>query len=1130
MKNQWSKNLLEMLVSRRARMHYGLPDTLFALDGNVILADFRAARETAAAINRIRRSAGQAELCVSASDVNAAGLLHEMMHHLIGVYRDTVDPDIFARALRELEIDLGVPAVEATLEAFVEAFPSQAVRDGEISPPYYLEGSTGGMANRQVVLEEILLLWLANANPALESLRDMFADTELVQGSAYSALISRLQTFFKGRPGLESGGPTLVELLREPVAASPDSLQGQLEFIRGRWGVWIENLVVRLLGGLDFLSEEHRPVFPPGPGPSVAPTYGDWTDEEFEAFSADLEWMPRVVLIAKNAYVWLNQLAREYDKDICRFDQIPDEALDRLHSQGITGLWLIGLWERSRASETIKRWMGDQDAVASAYSLYDYTVATDLGGEAAFDDLKARAWERGIRMTTDMVPNHVGIDGRWVIEHPDWFIGLPDCPYPEYRFTGEDLCTDERVGIYLEDGYWDRSDAAVVFKRVDHWTGEVRYIYHGNDGTSMPWNDTAQLDYRKPEVREAVIKTIFHVARLSPIIRFDAAMTLTRKNFQRLWFPEPGTGGDIPSRSGFGISRADFEHMMPEEFWREVVDRVAVETPDTLLLAEAFWMLEGYFVRTLGMHRVYNSAFMNMLRDEANDEYRKLIRNTLEYDPRILSRYVNFMSNPDEETAEEQFGRGDKYFGVCTLMATLPGLPMFGHGQIEGYREKYGMEFRTPRKDEVPDEGLLLRHDVQIFPLLRRRRLFSGVENFRLYDLRTGDGAVDENVFAYSNEFDGERSLVIYHNTFGDTSGWIDNASPMLEPWRDGDHAPVLYRLGGSLGLTDSRQAFVVFRDLVSGLEYIRPSREIREQGLFVQLNAYELHVFWQFREVIEGDGVSWMQVVEYLQGRGVDDVDVARRQLGFASVLGPWRKVLDVLAETSGLPEALEDALLTFVVAARRLAGTEGPAAPAVFHALARIESVASLVKDDKDDGTTAWRPLVLASWAAAGVLHDIVGESESTAGDQWAEWLMGLSLAEVIRDNGGDAEVGETSDAAVSLLLQIEDWPLRLLEDQSDQVVLEGLLAIPAFRDFLGVNTWDDHQWFQQEALEEAIRWMNIAARRWADDHVGGGDNVLIEGERFLLALAAAGEASGYRVDRLLDGLVARGEGTLQ
>ncbi len=213
----------------------------------------------------------------------------------------------------------------------------------------------------------------------------------------------------------------------------------------------------------------------------------------------------------------------------------------------------------------------------------------------------------------------------------------------------------------------------------------------------MPWNDTAQLNFCRADVREAVIQTILHVARQSPVIRFDAAMTLVKKHFHRLWFPAPGTGGDIPSRAGHGMTRAEFDAAMPEEFWREVVDRVAQEAPDTLLLAEAFWLLEGYFVRSLGMHRVYNSAFMNMFRDEMNAEYRHLIRSTLEFDPRILKRYVNFMSNPDERTAIDQFGKDDKYFGVATMMATLPGLPMFGHGQVEGLAEKYGMEFRRPQ-------------------------------------------------------------------------------------------------------------------------------------------------------------------------------------------------------------------------------------------------------------------------------------------------------------------------------------------------------------------------------------------------------------------------------------------------
>jgi hypothetical protein len=59
------------------------------------------------------------------------------------------------------------------------------------------------------------------------------------------------------------------------------------------------------------------------------------------------------------------------------------------------------------------------------------------------------------------------------------------------------------------------------------------------------------LNLLNPEVRESLIQTIMHVARKTPIIRFDAAMTLAKKHYQSLWFPQPGTGGAIPSRSDF---------------------------------------------------------------------------------------------------------------------------------------------------------------------------------------------------------------------------------------------------------------------------------------------------------------------------------------------------------------------------------------------------------------------------------------------------------------------------------------------------------------------------------------------------------------------------------------------------
>jgi len=386
----------------------------------------------------------------------------------------------------------------------------------------------------------------------------------------------------------------------------------------------------------------------------------------------------------------------------------------------------VGLWERSEASRRIKQMCGNPDAVSSAYSLARYQIAERLGGEAAYQNLSHRAAQRGIRLASDMVPNHMGIDSDWVYEHPDWFIGQSYSPFPNYTFNGPDLSQNPDISINIEDHYYTRSDAAVVFKRYDHRNGDTRFIYHGNDGTSMPWNDTAQLNYLNPEVREAVIQTILSVARKFPIIRFDAAMTLTKKHYQRLWFPQPGTGGDIPSRAEHAMTKEEFDRAMPNEFWREVVERVAKEVPDTLLLAEAFWLMEGYFVRTLGMHRVYNSAFMNMLKDEKKLNCIALtIKNTQEFDRDILKRFVNFMSNPDEETAVAQFGKGDKYFGVATMLATMPGLPMIAHGQIEGFTEKYGMEYKRSYWDETPDRDLIARHEREIFPLLRMRRSFS---------------------------------------------------------------------------------------------------------------------------------------------------------------------------------------------------------------------------------------------------------------------------------------------------------------------------------------------------------------------------------------------------------------------
>ncbi|HEU5400061.1 MAG TPA: alpha-amylase family glycosyl hydrolase, partial [Terriglobales bacterium] len=898
----------EFHVSRAAREKYAFSDTLFTVTGNVVFADLNAAREFAHRVNLIRDAERDPEKAMHPGELNAMGLIDEALHAVLHAYREQLDPRVMVDALAFFQSRLGEEQLDRTLLAFADHFPAVDVFRGKCSARDWLNGTTGRTPHRAIALEELVMLWLANQNPAFNPFAELFEDETLAKSTSYKQLTAALRAYFDTRPKFEQ--QNLLDVLRAPALASPDSLAGQLAFIRDKWKDILGESFRRLLTALDVLQEEQTAIWmrfhPPshehfGGGalggdssPTAVPRFGMGGEHEYEAFSPDVDWMPKTVMLAKTVYVWLDQLSKQYQRGIHRLDEIPDEELDLLARRGFNALWLIGLWERSKASRNIKVMCGNPEAAASAYSLHDYVIAEDLGGDGAYHSLRERATRRGIRLASDMVPNHMGIDSRWVIQHPDWFLSLPHSPYPAYRFEGPDLSSDGRIEIKIEDHYYSRTDAAVVFRRVDRWTGDTRYVYHGNDGTSFPWNDTAQLNYLNPDVREAVIQTILHVARMFPIIRFDAAMTLAKKHYQRLWFPEPGTGGAIPSRAEHGMTRAEFDAAMPQEFWRELVDRVAREVPGTLLLAEAFWLMEGYFVRTLGMHRVYNSAFMNMLRDEENANYRSVIKNTLEFDPDVLKRYVNFMNNPDEKTAVEQFGKGDKYFGVCTLMATLPGLPMFGHGQIEGYGEKYGMEYRRAYHDERPDSWLVARHEREISPLLHRRALFAEVRDFLFYDFYTDEGWVDENVFAYSNRLGDERALVVFHNKYASTRGWVRISCGYAEKMGDGGKRVRQKSLGECFGLSHDGAMYVAFRDAASGLEFLHRQRDVAERGLHLSLGAYKTHVFLEWRDIRDDGTRPWGALCDALAGQGVSSLDDSLRALELKPVHDAVTALLD--------------------------------------------------------------------------------------------------------------------------------------------------------------------------------------------------------------------------------------------
>lgn len=844
--------------------------------------------------------------------LNSLAILDGLFDFLINKFDDELSPKSVENAFDYLLSNLSSADVKQILKIYLSNFPLKGLFDKKINEEY-LSGFFTNDKLKELFIRNLILVFLTNQNKAVQDAKFIFDDHELISSSKYTQAIKILKDYFDKIRIEPLKNKSLIEFLFEPIIISSENIEGQLEFIRQNWKHIIpEDVINQILRAIDLIKEDEK-IFQKGfgPGETKVPTFsleellgfGDKLKASFypvtpieeEKFTPDTDWMPKVVLLAKNTYVWLYQLSKKYNREIKTLDQIPDEELDLLSSYGFNALWLIGIWERSPASRKIKQLSGNPEALASAYSIYDYVIANDLGGEEAYQNLNERCWKRGIRLACDIVPNHMGIYSKWIIEHPDYFIQSDYPPFPSYSFTGPDLSEHPDFQIRIEDKYWTRQDAAVVFQLIENKTGKVRYIYHGNDGTSMPWNDTAQLNLLKPEVREALYQLILNIAKKFSIIRLDAAMTLTQKHYQRLWFPVPGTGGAIPSRTDFSMSTDEFLEKYPKEFWREVIDRINIDKPDTLLLAEAFWLMEGYFVRTLGMHRVYNSAFMNMLKNEENAKYRDLISNTLEFNPEILKRYVNFLSNPDEETAINQFGDGDKYFGCCVMMVTMPGLPMFAHGQIEGLKEKYGHEYYRSYYDEIPNEYLIDRHRREIFPLMKKRYLFSQVENFELYDFKNEYGDVIENIFAYSNRSGNERALVFYNNSYSTYYGYIDYSHPKNygSSESEADKKLISKSLGEALGIKNSENHFYIFREVRTNLEFIRRGSDLYNQKFFVELKGYEYKVFLDFVELFDESG-ELAEFYNSISFTGFQSISQQLVKFRFSKIVNELSKVLN--------------------------------------------------------------------------------------------------------------------------------------------------------------------------------------------------------------------------------------------
>ena len=169
--------MFEFHISRQVRDKYQFEEALFSITGNVILADFFMARRFADKMNQVRQAAIYPERSVSASDIYAMGLIDEILHFMVELYRRSVKPSIMAEAYAWAQENVG--EVDPTLQKFVEQFPPVAVYQGKIPETAYLRDRTTGVENTHITLEEMILLFLDKENQAFSRYLELFDDSLL---------------------------------------------------------------------------------------------------------------------------------------------------------------------------------------------------------------------------------------------------------------------------------------------------------------------------------------------------------------------------------------------------------------------------------------------------------------------------------------------------------------------------------------------------------------------------------------------------------------------------------------------------------------------------------------------------------------------------------------------------------------------------------------------------------------------------------------------------------------------------------------------------------------------------------------------------------------------------------------
>jgi len=319
-----------------------------------------------------------------------------------------------------------------------------------------------------------------------------------------------------------------------------------------------------------------------------------------------------------------------------------------------------------------------------------------------------------------------------------------------------------------------------------------KVIACGRDPYFPAWPDVLQLNAFDAGLRKAAVETIADIADQCDAVRCDMAMLLLNNIFERTWGARAG---------------ARPEH----DYWKMVIPAVKGSHPAFRFFAEAYWDLE-WELQQQGFDGCYDKKLYDRMEHGAAESVRQHLLADLPYQEGM----VRFIENHDEPRAATAFPDG-KGRAAAIAILTLPGARLLHEGQFEGWRVRLPV-FLARRPSEPVDRDL-----VAFYARLLKatnRDLFRNGE-WRLCE-RSGwtDNQTCQNILAWCWVNGDERALVAINY------GSVQAQGLVHVPWDD---------VRGRAWQLD---------DALSGNTFERDGNDMRDNGLYVDLQPWHAHLF----------------------------------------------------------------------------------------------------------------------------------------------------------------------------------------------------------------------------------------------------------------------------------------------